>query len=216
MISQGKSLFIHVIVNKHITGCKNHSIWAGGLQPRKNDSAEASIALARTGCSRKHSSVKPERRHDISHVVVQDISRLARNLGTQNEVITMLGKLGIVLASASEPHIENVTAAGRFGANLLGATAQFQSDASSDSIRKRMKYAAQSGRFLHRAPIEYLNSSMNGIKNITPDAEGAPLVQKIFESMAFGMPAESVRKQITAPVFALAPDARSRSRGSRS
>lgn len=117
-------------------------------------------------------------RDDISHVVVQDISRLARNLGTQNEVITMLGKLGIVLASASEPHIENVTAAGRFGSNLLGAAAQFQSDASSDSIRKRMKYAAQSGRFLHRAPIGYLNTSTNGIKNIAPDSERAPLVQK--------------------------------------
>ncbi len=52
--------------------------------------------------------------------------------------------------------------------------------------------------FLHRAPIGYLNTSMNGIKNIAPDAGRAPLVQKIFESMASGMPAESVRKQITA------------------
>ncbi len=137
-------------------------------------------------------------RDNISHVVVQDISRLARNLGTQNEVITLLGKLNIVLVSASEPHIENVSAAGRFGGNVLGAAAQYQSDAASERIRARMKQAAQSGRFLHRAPIGYLNSSTNGTKNIAPDPERAPLVQKIFESMASGMPAESVRKQMTA------------------
>jgi len=137
-------------------------------------------------------------RDDISHVVVQDISRLARNLGTQNEVITMLGKLNIILVSASEPHIENVSAAGRFGSNVLGAAAQYQSDAASERIRGRMKQAAQSGRFLHRAPIGYVNTATNGTKNIAPDPERAPLVQKIFESIASGTPAESVRKQITA------------------
>jgi len=70
MISQGKSLFIHVIVNKHITVCKNPSCLAGGLQPRKNDSAKASISLARTGCSGKHSSVKPQTRHAASTTAV--------------------------------------------------------------------------------------------------------------------------------------------------
>ena len=137
-------------------------------------------------------------RDEISHVVVQDISRLARNLGTQNEVITTLGKLNIILVSASEPHIENVSAAGRFGSNVLGAAAQYQSDAASERIRARMKQAAQSGRFLHRAPIGYLNTATNGTKNIAPDPERAPLVQKIFESIAAGTAAESVRKQITA------------------
>jgi hypothetical protein len=43
---------------------------AGGLQPRKNDSAGASIVLARTGCSGKHSSVKPQRRDAASTTAV--------------------------------------------------------------------------------------------------------------------------------------------------
>ena len=65
-------------------------------------------------------------RDDISHVVVQDMTRLARNLGTQHEVFNMLDRLGIVLVSASEPHIENKSAAGRFGTNIIGAAAQYQ------------------------------------------------------------------------------------------
>jgi hypothetical protein len=57
-------------VEKTTRHVKTALIWAGGLQPRKNDSAEASIALARTGCSVKHSSVKPQTRDDASTTAV--------------------------------------------------------------------------------------------------------------------------------------------------
>jgi DNA invertase Pin-like site-specific DNA recombinase len=59
----------------------------------------------------------------VTHVIVADLSRLARNVADQATTITTLKQLGITLVSCDET-IED-SAAGKLSVNLLGAVNQF-------------------------------------------------------------------------------------------
>lgn len=100
----------------------------------------------------------------------------AARLYAQGTTIAELGRLGITLVSVDEPNIDS-TAAGKLSPNLLGAMNQFFSDSLSERTRYRMKAGFNAGRFLHGAPIGYMNVK----KNLVPDPDRAPFVQKAFE-----------------------------------
>lgn len=121
----------------------------------------------------------------ISHVVIADLSRLARNNLDQATTMTTLTELGITLVSVDEPQIDN-TAAGKLSANLLGSVNQYHSDTLSERVRYRMAEAVKSGRFVHRAPLGYRNVQNNGNKNLVVDPDRAPMVRKAFELLATG------------------------------
>lgn len=121
----------------------------------------------------------------VSHVVVADLSRFARNTGDQATAMARLENMRITLVSVDEPNIDK-TAAGKLCANLLGAVNQFYSDSLSERVRYRMAEAVKSGRFVWRAPLGYRNVQNNGTKNLALDEERAPLIRKAFELLATG------------------------------
>jgi DNA invertase Pin-like site-specific DNA recombinase len=122
-----------------------------------------------------------ENRGKVSHVVVADLSRLARNVVDQGTTIAMLQQLGITLVSVDEP-ITDDTAAGKLARNMLGAMNQFFSDSLSERVRFRMKAGLDAGRFLHYAPIGYNNVE----KDLVVDPQRAPLIRHAFELIASG------------------------------
>jgi site-specific DNA recombinase len=117
----------------------------------------------------------------VTHVVVADLSRLARNVVDQGTTIAELQRLGIALVSVDEP-ILDATAAGRLSANMIGAMNQFFSDSLSERIRYRMRAGFEAGRYLRAAPIGYMNAE----KALVRDPDRAPLVKKAFELVASG------------------------------
>jgi site-specific DNA recombinase len=126
-----------------------------------------------------------EHRGKVSHVIVADLSRLARNVADQGMLIGRLADMGVQLLSVDEPHIDR-TAAGKLSANLLGSVNQFYSDVLSERVRYRMGEAVKSGRFVWRAPLGYRNVQANGTKNLAIDAERAPMIRTAFELLASG------------------------------
>lgn len=126
-----------------------------------------------------------EHRGKVSHVVVADLSRLARNVADQATLIARLADMGIALVSVDEPHIDR-SAAGKLSANLLGSVNQFYSDVLSERVRYRMGEAVKAGRFVWRAPLGYKNVQSNGTKNLAPDVERASMIRKAFEMVATG------------------------------
>src|ERR1700686_2609068 len=68
-----------------------------------------------------------KRQGKIGHVIVADLSRLARNAGDQNKLIEELADWGIRLRSVDEQHIDG-TASGKFMAGMHGAFNQYFSD----------------------------------------------------------------------------------------
>ena len=117
----------------------------------------------------------------VTHLIVADLSRLARNVVDQGTTIVELKQLGISVVSVDEP-ITDDTAAGKLARNMLGAMNQFFSDSLSERVKGRMKAGLDAGRFLHYAPIGYLNVN----KDLAVDPDRAPLARKAFELLASG------------------------------
>jgi site-specific DNA recombinase len=135
-----------------------------------------------------------QHRRDVDFVVVQDLSRLARNSVDQGQCIADLRALGVKLFSVYEPNVDD-TAAGRFAAGMLGAVNEFFSNSLSEKMRDRMRASVAAGRFPFPAPIGYINTG--GTPNIIPDPERAPLIRRAFELIAAGHKRADVLKTIT-------------------
>ena len=126
-------------------------------------------------------------RRDVGFVVVQDLSRFARNLQDQAQTINELGRLNVLVRSTYEPNIDE-TAAGRLAANIYGTFNQYFSDALSEKMIDRTRAAVSAGRFPWPAPIGYRNvGDRSGGPNIVPDPDRAPLIRKAFELVASGL-----------------------------
>jgi DNA invertase Pin-like site-specific DNA recombinase len=97
----------------------------------------------------------------LNYVVVQDLSRFARNHKDQAEAIWDLGRCGVLLRSTYESNIDE-TAAGKLAANIFGAFNQFFSDSHSEKQRDRKRQAVAAGRVPWRAPIGYVNVKFQG------------------------------------------------------
>ena len=117
-------------------------------------------------------------RNKVTHVVFADLSRLARNIQDQASTLATLKQLSITPVSCDE-RIED-SAAGKLSVNLLGVVNQFFSDSLSEKTRYRMSVGVQEGRWLHLAPIGYLNGT-NGTSGLQVDTPRAALVRQAFE-----------------------------------
>ena len=89
----------------------------------------------------------------ISHVIVADLSRFARNVTDQGTAIFTLKQLGIDVVSVDEP-ITDDTAAGKLARNMLGAMNQFFSDSLSEKTKYRMEAGVKAGRSVRAGAAE--------------------------------------------------------------
>jgi site-specific DNA recombinase len=138
------------------------------------------------------------RQGKLGHVIVADLSRLARNGADQSKLIEELADWGIRLRSVDEQHIDG-TASGKFMAGMHGAFNQYFSDSLSERTVYRMQAAVKAGRFVWRAPLGYVNSKNGAGSVIKPDPKRASLVRKGFELVATGnYHADDVLRTVTA------------------
>ena len=133
----------------------------------------------------------------IGYVVVHDLSRFARNMEDQIEVISELRSVGVLLRSVMEEVDE--TAAGKMVTNMHDLINQFFSDRNSERTRVGMEKSVREGRFPFKAPVGYLNvRPTRHSPNLIPDPERAPLVQKAFELYGRGTESRaSVLRDVT-------------------
>jgi site-specific DNA recombinase len=124
-------------------------------------------------------------RRKVRYVVVQDLSRFARNNRDQTQTISELESIGVLVRSAYESNIDE-TATGKLSANIFGTFNQYFSDALSEKMRDRTRQSASAGRFPWKAPIGYRNIGGKDGPNIKPDEERAPLIRRTFELVADG------------------------------
>jgi site-specific DNA recombinase len=134
-------------------------------------------------------------RQKISHLVVADLSRLARNVRDQGNTVVMLAQHNIKLVSVDEQNLDD-SAAGNLLRNVLASMNQFFSDSLAEKTKSRMRAAVKEGRFPWPAPLGYLNKN----KMLVVDPENGPLVLKAFELLGSGRYAtqEEVLNAVTA------------------
>ena len=156
--------------------------------------SESARTMARNGLQELLDCCRQNRRK-ISHVVVSDLSRLARDVQDQGRIVVILKKLGMTMVSIDEPLTDD-SSMGEFIRNLLGSVNQLFSDSLAERTRFRMQEGVKAGRFLWPAPVGYVNKN----KNLYSDPARAPLVREAFEMMASGRypTADAVLKIVTA------------------
>jgi DNA invertase Pin-like site-specific DNA recombinase len=125
-------------------------------------------------------------RKTIGYVIVESLSRFARNVADQGTAIAQLRENGIALLSVAEPNVDN-TAAGRMAAGVHGVFNQYFSDALSEKMKERSAASVRAGRWPWAAPIGYLNDlKQSSGANIKPAPSTAPLIREAFELLATG------------------------------
>lgn len=125
-------------------------------------------------------------RKTIGYVIVESLSRFARNVADQATAIAQLRENGITLLSVAEPNVDD-TAAGRMAAGVHGVFNQYFSDALSEKMKERSAASVRAGRWPWAAPLGYVNDlKQSSGANIKPDSSTAPLIRKAFELYATG------------------------------
>ena len=125
-------------------------------------------------------------RKRIGYVIVESLSRFARNVADQGAAIAELRENGIALLSVAEPNVDN-TAAGRMAAGVHGVFNQYFSDALSEKMKDRSAASVRAGRWPWAAPLGYVNDlALDNGANIKPDPSAAPLLCEAFELYATG------------------------------
>ncbi len=149
------------------------------------DAGESARSSDRPEFQRMLSYCKVQR-NKVRYVVVQDLSRFARNNRDQLEAIFQLNQSGVALRSIYENNIDE-TAQGKFTTNLYGSFNQYFSDSLSEKQRDRNRQAVAAGRVPWHAPIGDVNISAKDGPNIKPDEQYAPLIRRAFELMSTGL-----------------------------
>ncbi len=125
-------------------------------------------------------------RKRIGYVIVESLSRFARNVADQGAAIAELRENGVTLLSVAEPNVDN-TAAGRMAAGVHGVFNQYFSDALSEKMKDRSAASVRAGRWPWAAPLGYVNDLRLGNgANIKPDPSSASLVREAFQLYATG------------------------------
>jgi site-specific DNA recombinase len=126
-----------------------------------------------------------DKKNRINMVVVNSISRFARDKFSHVTVRTLLSRLNITLRSVSEPIDDSPT--GKLVEGILSTIAQFENDDKAVRTKKGMKEALERGSWPFPTTLGYLKIPQeNGRSKVEHDPETAPLIKQAFELFASG------------------------------
>jgi site-specific DNA recombinase len=136
-----------------------------------------------------------QNRTEVGAVVVYTTTRFARSVLDHQVVKEELRSLGIRLLSVTEG-FDDRTSEGRMMERLFSVLGQFDNEQRSDRTIAGMKTGLEAGKWMHKAPIGYLNASVAG--GLVPDADRAELIRTAFALYAEGMKKNDVLRKVTA------------------
>ncbi len=108
-----------------------------------------------------------EHKNEIDALIVYKVDRLSRDTSDYLAIKQALSRAGITILSVSE-NFEN-TPIGRVMETVASSFAQYDNEIRAERSRNGMLEAVRSGRFPHKAPFGFINTKVNGNKNITPN-----------------------------------------------
>ena len=126
-----------------------------------------------------------ENKGRIQSVIVYHTSRFARNSHDHLAVRALLSSYGVSLRSVNEQIDES--SQGKFLETVLAAVNQLDNDVRAERTVAGMKAALEKGRYTHRVPLGYLNTTgTGGEPTVIPDPDRAALIRKAFDLVATG------------------------------
>jgi site-specific DNA recombinase len=117
-------------------------------------------------------------------VIIDDISRLARDLETHIKLRTAIADAGGKLESPAIEFGEDSDS--RLVEHLLASVAAHQREKNAEQVKKRMRARMQNGYWVFNAPCGYKFERKGGGKVLVPDEPAATLVRTALEGFATG------------------------------
>src|SRR5204862_7755485 len=122
----------------------------------------------------------PEHKRELPAVVVHALSRWSRDTHDHYALTGLLLKWGVRLASATEPISDDP--AGRLLEAVVAGVSKFENEQRAGRTVSGMRKALESGRWVHRAPLGYINGGRGnrGEPSLKPDPATADMVRACF------------------------------------
>lgn len=118
-------------------------------------------------------------------VIIDDISRLARDLETHIKLRTAIADAGGKLESPTIEFGEDSDS--RLVEHLLASVAAHQREKNAEQVKNRMRARVQNGYWVFMPPVGYRYERLNGSgKVLVKDATLAPIVKNVLEGFACG------------------------------
>jgi len=115
----------------------------------------------------------------IKYFIVYKLDRFARNSEDHYAIRSMLAKVGVRLASATEPIDESP--AGKFMESMLAAASEFDNGVRSERSRGGMQARLAQGGWVHKAPLGFCNHrDEQGRPTLTVDTATGSLVAQVL------------------------------------
>ncbi|CFX23556.1 Resolvase domain [Candidatus Filomicrobium marinum] len=129
--------------------------------------------------------LRKNKRHHSHIVIIDDISRLARDLMAHIQLRAAIGEAGGKLESPSIEFGEDSDS--RLVENMLASVSQHQRQKNAEQTKNRMRARAQSGYYVFIPPLGYRYDRVSGHgKMLVPDEPAASVIRDIFERFADG------------------------------
>jgi len=145
-----------------------------------SEEGESAKTINRTELKKMMEYCTVNKKH-VDAILFYRIDRLSRETSDYLQLKSFFNSLGIQVISASE-NIED-TPVGRFIENVLAGSAQFDNEVRAERSKNGMIDAVKDGRWPWKAPLGYVNTKVEGRKNIAPinDVITVMLIKEAWE-----------------------------------
>ncbi len=141
--------------------------------------------IDRPGMQQMLSFLRKHKQHTNHVVIIDDISRLARDLMAHIQLRTEISDAGGILESPSVEFGEDSDSI--LVENLLASVSQHHRQKNAEQVTNRMRARIMNGYWVFQAPIGYrYKKSSTGGKILIPDEPNATLVRECLERFADG------------------------------
>ena len=137
-----------------------------------------------------------EHKGEFEYLVVYKVDRLSRDTGDYLAIKQTLLKAGIGILSATE-NFED-TPIGRVMETIASGFSQYDNEVRAERSRGGMIEAVRAGRFTHHAPVGYINTRIDRVKNVAPnpDKELVKTLKMSWSLIDNGYSATESRKRV--------------------
>jgi site-specific DNA recombinase len=129
----------------------------------------------------------------IDRLIIPRLDRLGRRTVTLQENFERLEKAGVGLVCL-KPEFDSSTATGRMVRDILAALASYESEVTGERVDAVMGSRIEKGKHHGRAPFGYMKVD----KQLVPDPDAAPIVQRIFRELAEGVSTTDLAQKLNA------------------
>jgi site-specific DNA recombinase len=144
------------------------------------------------------------RRGEISRIIIAKLDRLTRSVMDLGEILTLLDRHGVSLASASESWMDTGSAAGRMILNIITSVAQWEREAIGERTAAVLGYKRDAGEVYGAVPYGFQAAGKAragklyaGMK-LVPDSAEQLVISRVHRLRAKGQTLRAIASKLNA------------------